>query len=146
MYIFRLVRTQTRPRPGAVRHLNRRQKLTLISLALVDFMSFCSMSIMAPFFPREAALKGLTDTMCGLVFSFYAVVMFLTSPFFGTFVSFYLKFYIHMARDHIPLPQNPIQKTLTVTFNPFYSGKDGILGIMVTNRELAHQNTYRPHQ
>ncbi|CAH2068835.1 unnamed protein product, partial [Iphiclides podalirius] len=82
----RLVRTQTRPRPGAVCLLSRRQKLTLISLALVDFMSFCSMSIMAPFFPREASAKGMTDTMCGMVFSFYAVVMFITSPFFGKFL------------------------------------------------------------
>ncbi|CAH0406057.1 unnamed protein product [Chilo suppressalis] len=82
----RLVRTQTRPRPGALRHLSRRQRLTLASLALVDFMSFCSMSIMAPFFPREASLKGLSDTMCGIVFSFYAVVMFITSPFFGKYL------------------------------------------------------------
>ncbi|XP_053601631.1 MFS-type transporter SLC18B1-like [Plodia interpunctella] len=82
----RLVRTQTMPRPGAVRHLSRRQRLTLASLALVDFMSFCSMSIMAPFFPREASMKGLSDTMCGMVFSFYAVVMFVTSPVFGKFL------------------------------------------------------------
>ncbi|XP_072935829.1 MFS-type transporter SLC18B1-like [Epargyreus clarus] len=82
----RLVRTQTRLRPGAVRHLSRHQRLTLASLALVDFMSFCSMSIMAPFFPREASIKGLSDTMCGIVFSFYAVIMFLTSPLFGKFL------------------------------------------------------------
>ncbi|KAG7304378.1 hypothetical protein JYU34_011318 [Plutella xylostella] len=82
----RLLRTQTRPRPYAVRNLSRRQRLTLASLALVDFMSFCSMSVMAPFFPREAAMKGLSDTMCGLVFSFYAIVMFLTSPVFGKYL------------------------------------------------------------
>ncbi|KAJ2943804.1 hypothetical protein O0L34_g8124 [Tuta absoluta] len=82
----RLVRTQTRLRPSAVRNLTKKQRLTLASLALVDFMSFCSMSIMAPFFPREAELKGLSDTTCGLVFSFYAVIMFVTSPFFGKFL------------------------------------------------------------
>ncbi|XP_026726219.1 MFS-type transporter SLC18B1-like [Trichoplusia ni] len=82
----RLVRTQTRLQPGAVRHLSSRQRLTLASLALVDFMSFCSMSVMAPFFPREAAVKGLSETMCGIVFSFYAIVMFLTSPLFGKFL------------------------------------------------------------
>ncbi|KAH9634184.1 hypothetical protein HF086_001386 [Spodoptera exigua] len=82
----RLVRTQARLQPGAVRHLSSRQRLTLASLALVDFMSFCSMSVMAPFFPREAAAKGLSETMCGIVFSFYAVVMFLTSPLFGKFL------------------------------------------------------------
>ncbi|XP_052737167.1 MFS-type transporter SLC18B1-like [Bicyclus anynana] len=82
----RLVRTQARLRPGAVRQLTRHQRLTLASLALVDFMSFCSMSIMAPFFPREATEKGLSETMCGIVFSFYAVVMFITSPFFGKYL------------------------------------------------------------
>ncbi|XP_041974189.1 MFS-type transporter SLC18B1-like [Aricia agestis] len=82
----RLVRTQTKLRPSAIRHLSRHQRLTLASLALVDFMSFCSMSIMAPFFPREASEKGLSETMCGLVFSFYAVVMFLTSPLFGKYL------------------------------------------------------------
>lgn len=60
--------------------------MTLISLALVDFMSFCSMSIMAPFFPREASEKGMSDTLSGFVFSFYAFVMFITSPVFGKIV------------------------------------------------------------
>ncbi|XP_026763916.2 MFS-type transporter SLC18B1-like [Galleria mellonella] len=82
----RLVRTQRRLQPTAVCLLSQRQRLTLISLALVDFMSFCSMSIMAPFFPREATAKGVSDTMCGIVFSFYAVVMFITSPVFGKFL------------------------------------------------------------
>lgn len=61
--------------------------MTLAVLALVDFMAFCSMSIMAPFFPREAAEKGLSDTLTGFVFSFFALIMFLTSPIFGKIVS-----------------------------------------------------------
>jgi MFS family permease len=48
------------------------------------------MSIMAPFFPREAAEKGLSETLSGFVFSFYALVMFLTSPIFGKIVSIYV--------------------------------------------------------
>lgn len=79
----RLLRTNSHLEPQAIIHFSRSQKLTLVSLALVDFMSFCSMSIMAPFFPREAAEKGLSDTVSGFVFSFYALVMFVTSPFFG---------------------------------------------------------------
>ncbi|XP_012544555.1 MFS-type transporter SLC18B1 [Bombyx mori] len=82
----RLVRTQRKLHPGAFRLLSGRQRLTLASLAIVDFMSFCSMSVMAPFFPREASSKGLSDTTCGMVFSFYAVIMFLTSPLFGKFL------------------------------------------------------------
>lgn len=49
----RLLRTQRHPEPGPVRHFSHTQKLALTSLALVDFISFCSMSIMAPFFPKE---------------------------------------------------------------------------------------------
>lgn len=49
----RLLRTQRHPEPGPVRHFTRTQKLALTALALVDFISFCSMSIMAPFFPKE---------------------------------------------------------------------------------------------
>ena len=49
----RLLRTQRHPEPGRVRQFTRTQKLALSSLALVDFISFCSMSIMAPFFPRQ---------------------------------------------------------------------------------------------
>lgn len=79
----RLLRTQPHPQPAAIRQFSRTQKLTLLSLALVDFMSFCSMSIMAPFFPKEAAEKGMSDTMSGFVFSFYALVMFISSPIFG---------------------------------------------------------------
>ncbi|XP_050504138.1 MFS-type transporter SLC18B1-like isoform X1 [Diabrotica virgifera virgifera] len=79
----RLLRTNAHVTPSSIMSLSRYQKMTLLSLALVDFMSFCSMSIMAPFFPREAFEKGMSDTMTGFVFSFYALVMFLSSPIFG---------------------------------------------------------------
>lgn len=84
IYIFR---SRPNPQPSVIKKFTRTQKLTLISLALVDFMSFCSMSIMAPFFPKEAAAKGMSDTVSGFVFSFYALIMVLSSPVFGKFVS-----------------------------------------------------------
>lgn len=57
-------------------------------LAVVDFMSFCSMSIMAPFYPQEAAKKHMSETMAGFVFGFYALIVFISSPVFGQIVSF----------------------------------------------------------
>lgn len=84
-------RTNSRLERSTFKSFTRKQKLTLTSLALADFISFCSMSIMAPFFPREAAEKGLSDTLSGFIFSFYALVVFLTSPIFGKIVS-YLNF------------------------------------------------------
>ncbi|XP_048518397.1 MFS-type transporter SLC18B1 isoform X2 [Dendroctonus ponderosae] len=79
----RLLRTNSRVEPATIKRFTRMQKVTLGMLALVDFFCFCSMSIMAPYFPKEAALKGVSSTMSGLVFSFYALVMFITSPIFG---------------------------------------------------------------
>lgn len=79
----RLLRTTSHLEPSAIRKFTKFQKVTLAMLALVDFFCFCSMSIMAPFFPKEAADKGLSDTTSGIVFSFYALVMFLSSPVFG---------------------------------------------------------------
>lgn len=81
-----IFRTNTHLEPSAIKRFTRNQKLTLASLALVDFISFCSMSIMAPFFPKEASEKQMSNTLSGLVFSFYALVMFLTSPVFGKIV------------------------------------------------------------
>lgn len=88
-HYFDFYRTNPHLQPSALKNFTRNQKLTLASLALVDFMSFCSMSIMAPFFPREAAEKGMSDTLSGFVFSFYALVMFITSPIIGKIVSFH---------------------------------------------------------
>ncbi|XP_022912884.1 MFS-type transporter SLC18B1-like [Onthophagus taurus] len=60
-----------------------KQKVSLCMLATVEFTSYCSMSIMAPFYPREATAKGMSETLAGFVFSFYALVVFLSSPIFG---------------------------------------------------------------
>ncbi|KAJ8960835.1 hypothetical protein NQ318_020131 [Aromia moschata] len=64
-----------------------KQKIALVMLGTADFMSFCSMSIMAPFYPKEAASKGMTESMAGFVFGYYALVVFLSSPIFGKVVS-----------------------------------------------------------
>lgn len=68
---------------SSIRNLSYQQKLVLTSLVLVDFISFCSMSIMAPFFPKEASEKGMSESLSGLVFGFYALVIFISSPFLG---------------------------------------------------------------
>ncbi|XP_018569303.1 MFS-type transporter SLC18B1-like, partial [Anoplophora glabripennis] len=60
-----------------------KQKVALMMLGAADFMSFCSMSIMAPFYPKEAASKGMTESMAGYIFGFYALVVFISCPVFG---------------------------------------------------------------
>ncbi|KAL1124503.1 hypothetical protein AAG570_001129, partial [Ranatra chinensis] len=84
----RLLRTQRRPKPSVLCKFTRHQILALLTLLLAEFISFCSMSVMAPFFPREAGLKGMSPSVSGFVFSFYAFVVFATSPFFGKILPF----------------------------------------------------------
>lgn len=59
------------------------QRWIAFCLCLVDFTAFLSMSIIAPFFPREAAEKGMREAVSGFVFSIYALIVMLTSPIFG---------------------------------------------------------------
>ena len=81
----RLLRTQRHPEPGRVRQFTRTQKLALSSLALVDFISFCSMSIMAPFFPRQVCYVWSFDwsTECRPAWRYCMCVLFQSEiPFF----------------------------------------------------------------
>ncbi|KAK9510240.1 hypothetical protein O3M35_005067 [Rhynocoris fuscipes] len=79
----RLLRTQRHPKPSVICKFTKKQIFAIITLTLAEFISFCSMSVMAPFFPKEATEKGMSTSVSGFVFSFYAFVVFATSPFFG---------------------------------------------------------------
>lgn len=59
------------------------QKLIILCLCLVNFTSFLSMSIIAPFFPKEAEMKGMRESVSGIIFSVYALVLMVMSPIFG---------------------------------------------------------------
>ena len=56
------------------------QHLILICLAMISFTSMLAMAIIAPFFPKEAAMKGMPESVNGMVFSVYALVLMLFSP------------------------------------------------------------------
>ena len=66
--------------------LSSNQKWILLCLSLVSFTSFLCMSIMAPFFPKVAAEKGMSGTVSGFVFSVYAFVVMIASPILGHFL------------------------------------------------------------
>ncbi|XP_025423082.1 MFS-type transporter SLC18B1-like isoform X2 [Sipha flava] len=74
-----------------------RQYMALGSLALVDFLGFCSMSIMAPTFPKEAEKKDMTISEAGLVFSFFALIMFLLSPVMGSIMPIFGTKYLFIS-------------------------------------------------
>ncbi|CAN7998282.1 unnamed protein product [Ixodes hexagonus] len=75
--------------------LNKSQKLTLFCLCLVNFTSYLSYSVIAPFYPQEATIimssfqasrKGMREAVSGFVFSVYALTMMVFSPIFGKLV------------------------------------------------------------
>ncbi|XP_070391811.1 uncharacterized protein [Dermacentor albipictus] len=66
--------------------LSRSQKLTLFCLCLVNFTSYISYSVIAPFYPQEATFKGMREAVSGFVFSVYALTMMVFSPIFGKLV------------------------------------------------------------
>ncbi|XP_066970596.1 MFS-type transporter SLC18B1-like [Macrobrachium rosenbergii] len=55
-------------------------------MLLIDFSSFASMSVLAPFFPKQARSLNLGTTFDGVVFSVYAFVIFIASPVIGKFL------------------------------------------------------------
>ncbi|CAG0879540.1 unnamed protein product [Cyprideis torosa] len=61
-----------------------RQRIALLaSIAIVNFTSFCCLSVLAPFFPREVTSKGLSLTVAGAIFSVYSFISFLSPPLLG---------------------------------------------------------------
>lgn len=62
------------------------QKMTFFCLCLVNFTSYLSYSVIAPFYPQEASLKGMREAVSGFVFSIYALTMMVFSPIFGKLV------------------------------------------------------------
>ncbi|XP_063418170.1 MFS-type transporter SLC18B1-like [Mytilus trossulus] len=65
------------------RALGSRHKLILISISLCSFLSYLCLSLIAPFFPSEAATKNVSDSVSGWIFGIFALTQFLISPVSG---------------------------------------------------------------
>lgn len=61
----------------------KRQLLLIFSYIYGNFFLAACVSLQAPFFPKEAELKGATPTEYGLVFGFYELAIIFVSPFVG---------------------------------------------------------------
>uniref|UniRef100_A0AAQ6A956 Major facilitator superfamily (MFS) profile domain-containing protein n=1 Tax=Amphiprion ocellaris TaxID=80972 RepID=A0AAQ6A956_AMPOC len=66
--------------------MSRRQALTLISMASVNFSSMICYSILGPFFPAEVKKKGASQTVIGLIFGCYAVCNLIGSLVLGRYI------------------------------------------------------------
>ncbi|XP_052252223.1 MFS-type transporter SLC18B1-like [Dreissena polymorpha] len=67
--------------------VDRRRKFILVSMAFVNFCAVCSFSILAPFFPIEAGRKGASQTIVGMIFGVFELVIVISSPIFGNYIS-----------------------------------------------------------
>lgn len=72
----------------------REQKLTAVSMALMNFSTQVSFAVIAPFYPVEAAKKGATSTEIGLIFGIFQLIIFITAPLYGRFVSMAINFFV----------------------------------------------------
>ncbi|CAH1781928.1 unnamed protein product [Owenia fusiformis] len=68
-------------------HMTSEQKFTLVLICVCNLFLATYFSMLGPFFPQEANKKGASETMTGLIFGIYAIVVFLTSPFLGSTAS-----------------------------------------------------------
>ncbi|XP_059176646.1 uncharacterized protein LOC131956243 [Physella acuta] len=66
--------------------LPRTKKVILILLLVAFFSAGCGFSLPAPFFPQEAEIKGVSNTVIGLIFSTYEFMIFLSSPLYGNYL------------------------------------------------------------
>ncbi|KAJ9599074.1 hypothetical protein L9F63_010441, partial [Diploptera punctata] len=67
----------------SVKDFTKRQWLTLVVFSIADFCNAICVSLQAPFYPKEAELKGATATEYGLVFGIFELVVFIVSPIYG---------------------------------------------------------------
>ena len=63
-----------------------RQRIVLITVLCLQFLTICADTIIFAFFPSVAKKKGLNNTEIGGIFSSFAFSRFITSPVFGSLV------------------------------------------------------------
>ena len=67
--------------------LSPQKKCTFLMLCVASFGTGCGFSLPAPFFPSEAAKKGVSPSVVGMVFSSFELAMVLGAPLFGTYLT-----------------------------------------------------------
>jgi len=56
--------------------------------------------VISPFFPSEAAKKGVSTVVVGFIFGTYELVEFLASPIFGSVVCIKLTVYYNVTKQY----------------------------------------------
>ncbi|XP_061410339.1 MFS-type transporter SLC18B1-like [Lethenteron reissneri] len=87
----------------------RKEYLTMLSVASINFSSMICYAVLAPFFPKEAAKKGASDSIVGLIFGSFALMNLLSSPLFG-------KYIVHIGSKFMFLSGMLVSGTCTILF------------------------------
>lgn len=66
-YREKMGRNRRRPSLNKKAKFQKHEMLVIFYLGLIDFIGFCSMSVMAPFFPREVSFRRIFCTFTGLI-------------------------------------------------------------------------------
>ncbi|KAK3722569.1 hypothetical protein QZH41_019327 [Actinostola sp. cb2023] len=76
--------TEPSTNPVQQSEMSRMRKLAVFSLtAFVYFLTWSCVNMWSPFFPGEAAKRGLSSTEVGFIFGTYSLVAFLASLIYG---------------------------------------------------------------
>ncbi|XP_041361690.1 MFS-type transporter SLC18B1-like [Gigantopelta aegis] len=67
--------------------LSSGKRFLLVMMFFGNVFVFSGYSLLSPFFPNEAAKKGTSPGLVGLIISSYEFVMFLTAPLFGKYIA-----------------------------------------------------------
>lgn len=97
--------------------LTPRQWATVGMLTFAILFSTVSYSFMAPFFPGEARKKNLNTTETGIIFGIFELVMLITSPLIGKYVStckhlLYLNGLFFRSISSVPKDSSPLAYSL----------------------------------
>ena len=68
--------------------INRSQMIAVILLSLFFFLTSSFYSIFAPFYPKVATNKGMSETQIGIIFGVFQFGLLILCPIFGKYVSF----------------------------------------------------------
>jgi MFS family permease len=67
--------------------MSHEKKLTVINFCTTNFFVGCFYSLLGPFFPTEAAKKGVSTTFVGLIFAAFELTIVIASPIFGNYLT-----------------------------------------------------------
>lgn len=69
--------------PSFLSNLSAKERLIIFVLCLITLFESICFSVMAPFFPTEASLKGVSTTIIGAIFGMFELIIFFAAPLIG---------------------------------------------------------------